>query len=113
MNLTGNKKAQTLDGTGFDVVDITHKENQLMNNITHISAIKQAQETQYEQFCLYLDTVRALSEEMQSLCFCIVERTDKHSAENNLAKILFKMLSELRDDSIEEGEILETKECAA
>ena len=84
-----------------------------MNNITHIGALKQAHKTQYEQLNCYLDTVKVVSEEMQTLCYCIIQQTDKHSTENNLAKILFKMLSDLRDDSISESENLTAKEYAA
>lgn len=83
-----------------------------MNNITPIATGKQ-QTTDREHLSCFIDEVKVLSEEMQTLCFCIIQKTDKHSAENNLAKILFKMLSDLRDDSITESENLEAKERAA
>lgn len=83
-----------------------------MSNITHIADGKQ-QTTDREHLSYFIDEVRSLSEEMQTLCYCIIQKTDKHSAENNLAKILFKMLSDLRDDSITESKTLEAKEYAA
>lgn len=76
-------------------------------------ALGEQQTADREHLSYFIDEVKVLSEEMQTLCFCIIQKTDKHSAENNLAKILFKMLSDLRDDSITESENLEAKERAA
>lgn len=100
MIILGNKKALNLDGTGFDVVN---KGISTMNNIQQIAAPRQY-EIDQEQLLDFVDTVKTTTEEMHSLCYCIIQKAQKHSAEHNLAKILLKMIGDLRDESLAEIE---------
>lgn len=74
-----------------------------MNNIQHIATARQY-EIDQEQLLDFVDTVKTTTEEMHSLCYCIIQKAQKHSAEHNLAKILLKMIGDLRDESLAEIE---------
>ena len=113
MKSIDNKKARSLENKGFNVVNIGILT---MNNSKPINGQGQVQlSDEIARLSLFADCTKKTAEELQALLICALQRVDKHSTEHKLISVAFKLLSDLRDDCITEGEFVEsnTKELAA
>jgi virulence-associated protein VapD len=93
MNLINNKKAQNLDGTGFNVVTIG---NVTMSNITQFSQGKQVEisEHQLERFLDFIDSAEDGFNSLQTLVRLIMEKSEKHTTAYTLAAITWDKLDD-------------------
>lgn len=101
MKLTDNKKAQTFDGKGFDVVTIGKVT---MSNITHIADSKQVRisEEQAVRIAAFFQNSTDLSVKLNSLCKSIEANTPENSDARALVNIARNLVMEFWDECLEE-----------
>ena len=93
MMITDNKKAQTFDGQGFDVVTIGKVT---MSNITHITQANQVQisEHQLGRFIEFINNAEEGFCALETLVRLIMEKSEKHTTAYTLASITWDKLDD-------------------
>lgn len=110
MIITGNKKAQTLDGAGL--IDVITKEVNDMTNITQFSQGKQVQvsEHQLRRLLGFVNSANNTFNELQALTSVIAEKSDDYSIAQTLARLASSIANNFSDECSEEFDFF--KECS-
>lgn len=93
MKTSDNKKAQTFDGQGFDVVTIGKAT---MSNITHITEVNQVQisEHQLGRFIEFINNAEEGFCALETLVRLIMEKSERHTTAYTLASITWDKLDD-------------------
>ena len=107
MKSTGTKKPCPTTNQMQGLVAIT-KDVKHMTNLTLTESLVQNSilNPKDATFTKFLDSTQDVSEQLQTLCHFIIKETSESSTERNLAEVMFRLLSILRDDCITKRENL-------
>lgn len=93
MKSIDNKKAQTFDGQGFNVVN---KGILTMSNITHITEVNQVQISEHQlwRFIEFINNAEDGFCALETLVRLIMEKSEKHTTAYTLAAITWDKLDD-------------------